>query len=468
MGLITKEIEVVLNGSNIARYENLGYSIPRYKNKQNKLSVKMGTKITVKVADLSEGSSVGVDIQCDGCSKVLANIPWIRYIKLVKTDGTYYCQKCAVILFGHENMRKNLIKTRKTFYDWCIENDRQDILDRWDYELNDLNPTEITYATKNKIYFKCPRDIHKSKLQAIYSITKDKNSSIICHYCNSFAQVGIDNICTDFLEKYWDWDKNNEIGINPWKTAHSSKNQVYLKCQKTDYHGSYKTTCNNFNRNKGCPYCNTFASKKVHKLDSLGYLYPQITDVWSDKNKRSPYKYSTYSSQEVWWKCPEGLHADYKRSINSSNNYEFRCPDCSREKNESFLQEKIRLYINTFNYLVLHENNCTIKCKNPKTNYLLPYDNEIKELRLIIEVHGKQHYIIDSFHSLSAKYNNTTPEQQLEYQQWKDKYKKDYALSQGYFYLEVPYWADNENETWKELINNKIDEINKINIKQIS
>ena len=37
--------------------------------------------------------------------------------------------------------------------------------------------------------------------------------------------------------------------------------------------------------------------------------------------------------------------------------------------------------------------------------------------------------------------------------------KKDYALSRGYFYLAIPYWTNDENETWKSLINNKINAI---------
>ena len=31
-------------------------------------------------------------------------------------------------------------KNKKSFYDWCVENNREDILDRWDYELNDCSP----------------------------------------------------------------------------------------------------------------------------------------------------------------------------------------------------------------------------------------------------------------------------------------------------------------------------------------
>ena len=31
---------------------------------------------------------------------------------------------------------------KQSFYDWCIENNRQDLLDRWDYDLNKKDASE--------------------------------------------------------------------------------------------------------------------------------------------------------------------------------------------------------------------------------------------------------------------------------------------------------------------------------------
>ena len=59
---------------------------------------------------------------------------------------------------------------------------------------------------------------------------------------------------------------------------------------------------------------------------------------------------------------------------------------------------------------------------------------------------------------MQAKYRNTTPEQALLDQQHRDKIKKDYALSQGYHYLEIPYWTEHD-ESYKTLIDSKIHEI---------
>ena len=69
-----------------------------------------------------------------------------------------------------------------------------------------------------------------------------------------------------------------------------------------------------------------------------------------------------------------------------------------------------------------------------------------------------QHYKITNFHNLRANKVNTTPQSELEYQKWKDEYKKNYALEHGYFYLEIPYTAY-ENDEYKTMIDDKIKEI---------
>jgi hypothetical protein len=359
----------------------------------------------------------------------------------------------------------NLIcKACNSFEQWCINNNRQDILSRWDYELNKCNPIEIRFACKSSYYFKCSKGIHPSELKSISNFTSGSEGVMFCNMCNSFAQYLIDNFGNDALNLYWDYEKNGNI--NPWKLTKSNNLNVYIKCQNKDkpYHESYLVQCSNFSKlNSGCPYC---YNRKIHPLDSLGTLFPEVLDIWSDKNDKSPFEYAPKTPQEVYWKCPEGKHDNYLRKINESNDAKFRCPDCSNERDESFLQEKVRLYLESLDYTILHERNCTIIPKNPRTknssNNSLPFDNEVKELKLIVEINGKQHYIICGFHILSAKRNNTTPEYELHYQKLKDRYKRMYAKSQGYHHLEISYLMDDENETWKKLINEKILEITNI------
>ena len=57
-----------------------------------------------------------------------------------------------------------------------------------------------------------------------------------------------------------------------------------------------------------------------------------------------------------------------------------------------------------------------------------------------------------------AKKYNIYSEQILADIQWRDEYKKQYALSQGYHYLAIPYWTE-QDESYKTLIDNKIAEL---------
>ena len=80
---------------------------------------------------------------------------------------------------------------------------------------------------------------------------------------------------------------------------------------------------------------------------------------------------------------------------------------------------------------------------------------------LIIEVHGEQHYNYH-FHQTINKCSQEEAEQHLHYQQVKDRYKRIYAIQHGYHYLELPYNTFNAQETYKKLIDDKINEIKQI------
>lgn len=349
----------------------------------------------------------------------------------------------------------------KSFEQWCVDNNKQYILDLWDYELNNKKPNEVTYGSGNKYWFKCPLGTHESELQSIHDFTNNHMGSISCTKCNSFAQYLLDTYGENSLELYWNYEKNNKLNINPWNLAKNSNKKVWIICQEEKYHGSYNVICGSFVNGSKCPYC---SNQKIHPLDSLGQILEDkdLLDLWSEKNKKSPYEYSPNNGQKVWWKCENQKHQDYHRGISSSSRCKFRCPSCVGERDESFLQEKVRLYLELLEYTVLHEYNCTIIPRNPKVKNKrgqMPFDNEVKELKLIIEIMGEQHYQISIWHKSLSNHNNTTPKYELHMQQVRDRYKRFVAYKQGYEYLEISYKTDNEKEDWKRIIDNKINEI---------
>ena len=448
--LITKTVKVRWHGNNRKHYEGLGYKF-----------TKIGDEFEIKVKDLPKGSHIEVDCACDNCKKI-NTMGYDGYNKIVKENGETYCKTCSNKLQVRENMIKTKLRNGKSFYQWCIENNRKDVLDRWDYELNDCSPWEISYGSNKKCWFKCDKhSVHNSELKNIGSFTMGHKGSISCNQCNSIAQWFIDNNLD--INDYWDFEKNT---INPWDISYgNSSKKCWFKCTEKDYHGSYKMTCSGFTNGNRCPYC---SSTSVHPKDSLGqYIINNYGEeflyVWSDKNKKTPFEYAPNSKCKVWWKCQCGKHEDYFRVIKNTLIYEFRCPKCVEEMNNSIIEEKTKTYLEELGYDVLTEHECTIRPINPKTKHYLPYDNEIvleNGKHLIIEVHGGQHYkIINKNSNFTTK--ELTPEEYLHQRQLYDRYKRIYAKHVGYEYLEIPYTAfeGKNKEQYKQMIDDKINEI---------
>lgn len=571
--LLSETVKVKWNATNKKWYESKGY-----------IYTKMGDEFEVKVEDLTRWSKVLVKVKCDGCGKILEDIIWTNYLKCKRQDRKYYCQKCSTKLFGKQKANATKLKNSKTFEQWCIDNNRYDILKRWDYKLNDCSPKGISYGSNKNYYFKCPRGIHESELKNIghftngqegsmycnqcnsfeqwcidnnkqdilelwdyklnkilpsevsygsgkdiyfkcpkgahkseikklkfitnpsfkfqcnqcnsfeqwcydnlskketdgilnrwdyeknkckpneisygsskkywfkcskgiheselkniKSFTHGQKGSIYCKRCNSFAQWGIDNLGEDFLDKYWDYDKNK---VSPWEiNCGSSSKKIWVKCQEKDYHENYQISCRDFKRGNRCAYC-TNRNGRVHPLDSLGTLYPDVLNIWSEKNKKSPYEYAPKSKQKVWWKCHEGKHEDYYRRIYETYDADFCCPECSNYKGEIRISEYLIKHNFTKNigYIYQKEFDGLIGLGNGN----LSYDFYLPKYNLLIEYQGE-------FHDGTAR---NQAKVDFEKQQEHDRRKKQYAIDNDIKLLEIWYWDyDNiEKILDKELI----------------
>ena len=133
----------------------------------------------------------------------------------------------------------NMAKFTKSFYDWCIDNEKEEWLNLWDYEKNDCTPKDISYGSTKKIFFKCPKGLHDSEQKMIKHLTSG-NTSFKCNCCNSFEQWCIENGKEDWLE-LWDYEKND---CTPKDIAYASPKKYYFKCPK-GLHASEKKLISN-------------------------------------------------------------------------------------------------------------------------------------------------------------------------------------------------------------------------------
>ena len=116
-------------------------------------------------------------------------------------------------------------KDKYTFYQWCVDNSRQDLLNRWDYEMTGFAPEDITYASAKPVYFKCPKGLHESEKRKVYVITNKKSDqhNFRCKECmNEFP------IIDDITGKQF--GELTVIEPDFEKTKNSKTNGTYWKC----------------------------------------------------------------------------------------------------------------------------------------------------------------------------------------------------------------------------------------------
>jgi len=116
--LITKEVEVLLHGSNVKYYEDLNYDIPRIKNKKYRIIIPKGTKITVKIEDLQKGTHIEIQCLCDYCLEegieTVISKPYYKYISsnvngIIQKDC---CENCSREKIKESNLKIHGVEWR--------------------------------------------------------------------------------------------------------------------------------------------------------------------------------------------------------------------------------------------------------------------------------------------------------------------------------------------------------------------
>lgn len=237
---------------------------------------------------------------------------------------------------------------------------------------------EITIDKKNKskkeIYIRivCP---YCKKIYDV-SFSKFKNGVRCANCCNkyedSFAYY-IQQELKEPLNRYWDWDKNI---LNPYLISKSSNKKVWIKCDKTDYHGSYLTRCDSFNDKHRCPYC---SHKKVHPKDSFAQWGINNVDkdflikYWSSKNTLNPWKLAPQSSKRVWILCQN------KEYHNDNSGYSIRCDSFYRGRRCNYCSNnrgKVHLK-DSFGYLHSQKAKYWSKSNSKSPFEVAPYSGKI-------------------------------------------------------------------------------------------
>lgn len=310
--------------------------------------------------------------------------------------------------------------TSKTLEDYCKENNKEYILEEWNYTLNrNLTPKDVSYGAGKRVYWKCG----KCGETWIASI----NNRIRGSGCLACAISGISvrrstpkgnslaEKCPD-IAKEWILEKNGDL--KPENVTYKSHKRAWFRCSNCNY--EWETRVEN-RVNFGCPKCKNIKTGIRNETplpgQSLKDLFPEISKEWDySKNSIVPDNVRPYSEKIVWWKCSVCGHS-YKRIINVRTIENAICPKCSA-KGTSYGEQ----YIYWFLKEIFDNVKNRIKIRGMEYDITVDDDNT----HFVVEYSGI------NWHHEKELYDNT---------------KRNIAIQNGFDFFEII-------ETWRPKFNN--------------
>ncbi len=222
---------------------------------------------------------------------------------------------------------------------WCIANNKKYLIEEWDYESNDILPSQVTYGSHKEVFWICQNG-HKYKKQ-IHSRCQGTGCSI-CSGVNFQRRNLLFDDYPEFLDEL-------DLTVNTYDDLKnitcSSQKKISWICKKNH---KYIQSVVNKVKGKGCPICN---NKQV--LQGFNDLvtwckYNNCTEILDDWD----YELNDFLPEEVTYgsnkMCNFICHIcgyKWKTRINSRTSQKTGCFKCSKRMSSSFPEQAIYYYL---------------------------------------------------------------------------------------------------------------------------
>ncbi len=187
---------------------------------------------------------------------------------------------------------------KKTLYDHCVEQNREDLLRQWDSTKNGaLTPTGLSYGSKQKVWWTC--DKGHSWIATVYTRTGGSG----CPYCaGRQAWPGENDLASQYPALAAQWHPTKNAPLTARQVPVGSHHKAWWQCEHGHvWQAPVKTRVGG----TGCPYC---ANRLVHSGENdLATTHPALLQEWDDeKNTLSPLEITAGTTRKIWWRCEKG------------------------------------------------------------------------------------------------------------------------------------------------------------------
>ena len=308
---------------------------------------------------------------------------------------------------------------------------------------NKLKPREVTKSSNKKFLFDC--ECGHSFDIALCHLT---NHGQFCPYCSKQKLCGDEKCDFCFRNSFASSDKaifwSDRNKLKPHEVTISSKKKCWFDCDVCNH--SFESSLRHVtNSGSWCIYCATSGGKLCNDID-CGHCVKQSfassdkAIFWSDRNKLKPRDVTKSCDKKFFFDCDEcGNYFESRLASVTNGSW---CPICVNKT-----ERKLHEFLKTIYPTIITQFKQTW-CRHKR---YLPFDFCIPELKIIIELDGRQHFV-------RTHHNWKSPEDTLK----TDKYNETCANRNFYSTIRIlqdDVW--NDRYDWKTEIVDMINEVAK-------
>lgn len=227
---------------------------------------------------------------------------------------------------------------KKSFYEFCVENEKEDLLRQWDEAGNGaLTPETVSYGNGKKVWWRCEKG---HTWQAVISSRSGGKGCPVCS--GRMVAAGVNDLASVYPALAAQWHPSKNGKLTPQEVTSASNKRVWWKCPRGhEWQTAVYSRTQDFT---DCPYCTN--RKVLAGFNDLATVQPRLAALWhpSLNGALTPKQVTAGSKKKVWWVCPEGH--EWKAAVHArAGNRKNGCPVCagnvSQKRRQKYQTSKI-------------------------------------------------------------------------------------------------------------------------------
>ena len=212
----------------------------------------------------------------------------------------------------------------KSFYEYCIEENKHSTLSQWNTEKNaPLTAHDVTAGSHKQIWWQCEKG-HQWQASVL-----SRKQGAGCPVCTGKQVIsGENDLASAYPDIAAEWHPSLNGTLTAAKVTPYSNRSIWWVCELG--HEYRASISHRTHTRSSCPYCT--GRKVLVGFNDLASKEPLLCKEWcqSLNGTLTPQGVTVASHKKVWWKCSEG---HIWKAVIASRTAARRhgCPTCARK-----------------------------------------------------------------------------------------------------------------------------------------